>query len=546
MIGFGTMLRGSALLSFLSLFVVVGPASASIPTETSIIESASGHTTKLSDLRSAYLLRAGLVHYDSARMSPAGLREQLRSHFDVVIRLLYVATSRSIESALVRLEAASGRTWSDAERSSWRRQLISNRSLQILRLAVYRDRGLFPLNEGQADEPVPIFVDNHDTACAVGHLMRMSGWAREVALIQRSNNLVYVPNAAHTSVAAWTLTSGLTLEEAALVQPGYPGPSPQISFEDLLLDGTVIEFDGLRLSNFELIRETGAYNEPAANVSVHDSFCMANPTYSLCRASVENPTIIVGPPTDSFGAAYDTEDFVSGFGYSVHVQTHGTHWLFLGAPALPDGLGMQSTNSIAERLTLGFSVTVLDQHKKLDELTLGMNPFVGGFFERIQYENAAHIYADVYSSAVFFPGLTIPVGRVAGTHIGGPDGVDDGHDFRIDPVSFAGLKSAYIQVQALTAKGQSLDAFVLHFNVVPEPMSRTGFLLGVTLLSAICGRFRTFQMPSTFAVTNHRSSPASSPICPSNSIAATAPFANRTFDPPSPIRAAARPSTSGL
>jgi len=32
-------------------------------------------------------------------------------------------------------------------------------------IAAYRDRGQFPLNEGQADHPVPIFVDAHDTAC---------------------------------------------------------------------------------------------------------------------------------------------------------------------------------------------------------------------------------------------------------------------------------------------------------------------------------------------------------------------------------------------
>src|SRR4051794_29639715 len=59
-----------------------------------------------SDLRSAYLQRAGMVQYDESNRTPDGLRKQLQRHFDVVLSVLSLATPDSIEVALVRLEAA--------------------------------------------------------------------------------------------------------------------------------------------------------------------------------------------------------------------------------------------------------------------------------------------------------------------------------------------------------------------------------------------------------------------------------------------------------
>jgi hypothetical protein len=59
---------------------------------------------RTSELRSAYLVRAGVVHYDSADFSPRGIQHQLRRHFDVVLTLLMTATPTSIDAALNRLE----------------------------------------------------------------------------------------------------------------------------------------------------------------------------------------------------------------------------------------------------------------------------------------------------------------------------------------------------------------------------------------------------------------------------------------------------------
>ena len=206
---------------------------------------------KTSDLRSAYLQRAGIVHYDPSNMSPDGLRSQLQRHFDVVLGMLLVSSPRSIETVLTRLEAASGHAWSDEERVRWRSKLLANRYLQMHRLAAYRDAGRFPLNEGQAKHAVPIFVDQHDTAFAVGHLMRLSGWKNEVAEIQKTNNLVYVPDAVRSAVTSWRVTERPHLGRSALIQPAYDWPADYNAsdYEPLELK---LEKNGLRFENFRL------------------------------------------------------------------------------------------------------------------------------------------------------------------------------------------------------------------------------------------------------------------------------------------------------
>jgi hypothetical protein len=229
---------------------------------------------RTSDLRSAYLIRNGQVHYDAANATRAELRSQLQRHFDTVVALLMLSTQQNIELALDRLEAERPMSWSVAERAAWRERLLANRRAQITRLVEYRRRGLFPLNEGQATKPVPIFVDRHDTACAVGHLMRRSGREQEVADVQLENNLVYVPDVTTGTVVAWILTSGITLEEAALIQPAYGPvllPKPENAIE-VMNDKESFEFENLRYSNFKAF----AGDDPAVpvvNIPVSHTAC---------------------------------------------------------------------------------------------------------------------------------------------------------------------------------------------------------------------------------------------------------------------------------
>ena len=276
---------------------------------------------KLSDLRSAYLIRAGVVHYDANATSPAQLRAQLQRHFDVVIGLLMVSTPNSIETAIARLEGASAHAWTEAERDSWRQKLLATRYLQLQRLAAYRDRGLFPLNEGQANQPVPIFVDAHDTACAVGQLMRWNGWLGQVADIHDTNNLIYVPDAERSAVTAWVLTSGLTFEEAALIQPGYAFQTPFLASDYEPGELTFVK-DGLRFQNFRLDAQNFSKG-PSSPFTFHELVtfcdgCTFDPISQGSRPSLSGIGINAGSGLVSGGHPADTLSVI------------GNRWLVLG------------------------------------------------------------------------------------------------------------------------------------------------------------------------------------------------------------------------
>lgn len=102
-----------------------------------------------------------------------------------------------------------------------------DRALQLVRrllldeLDRYVDDRRFPLNH-DFDELHPYFVDAHGTRCAVAHLMEISGEGALVAEVARTRNNARVRELADDPrVVAWLAAAGLTVEEAALIQPAY-------------------------------------------------------------------------------------------------------------------------------------------------------------------------------------------------------------------------------------------------------------------------------------------------------------------------------------
>lgn len=87
-------------------------------------------------------------------------------------------------------------------------------------LVAYAERGVFPHNHDHAGR-VPVFIDDHDTFCAVGHLLRVSGHedvARDVAAADvnvRAGDIV------DARVLRWADDVGFSLDDLALIQPGY-------------------------------------------------------------------------------------------------------------------------------------------------------------------------------------------------------------------------------------------------------------------------------------------------------------------------------------
>lgn len=69
---------------------------------------------------------------------------------------------------------------------------------------------------------LPIFVDDVGTRCAMGHLIERGGGGDLVRHVSSRHNLARVHQlAALPAFVAWLLDNGLTVDEAALIQPTY-------------------------------------------------------------------------------------------------------------------------------------------------------------------------------------------------------------------------------------------------------------------------------------------------------------------------------------
>jgi hypothetical protein len=427
---------------------------------------------KLSDLRSAYLQRAGVVRYDESNATPEGLRQQLQHHFDVVLSLLDLATPESIDVALVRLEVADAHTWTADERTASRQMLRAARLVQLQRLAAYRDHGIFPLNEGQSAQPAPIFVDRHGTACAVGHLMRCSGWTNEVDSIAQSSNLVYVPDATDSAIAAWVLTSGLTLEEAALVQPRYAWPLGQFDASAYEPGEAALEKDGLRYTNFKLQADN----------------------YPLWQGTVV--LIPLGGPTPTLaglGLSAGKGTFIPGSGFPLHVPI-GTHWIAVGgstaglewplhsldasAAGAPFGFGY----GLAQKVVISFDVAPMASDQRINGIAETSYSVWQGVenLDRTDIPPPDAIYS---LKTTAFDGPTA-LASVSLDQAAPPSYFGKWSNSK----SFTGTQQVSVESTLWLQNGVALDTYLIDFNVVTVPEPTSGFLAAA--LIATCGLMR--------------------------------------------------------
>jgi len=126
--------------------------------------------------------------------------------------------ARRIEGHLRDVEGALRRRSTDALSAAQRER--RNTALNWLR--EYRERGEFPHNHTHAAGRVPVFVDEHGTPCAVAYLLQRSGREDLVREVASADNNVYAWElAADARFSEWLDETGLTLGEAARIQPNY-------------------------------------------------------------------------------------------------------------------------------------------------------------------------------------------------------------------------------------------------------------------------------------------------------------------------------------
>jgi hypothetical protein len=115
----------------------------------------------------------------------------------------------------------------------------ANRMVQIRVLREYRERGVFPHNHVTRGR-TPVFIDEHGTHCAVGYLIARSGRAELAGRIAATRNLARVESLVDIpGLVDWLDDTGLTLEEAAKIQPMY-GLQPQERSETAYPEVTAI------------------------------------------------------------------------------------------------------------------------------------------------------------------------------------------------------------------------------------------------------------------------------------------------------------------
>lgn len=115
---------------------------------------------------------------------------------------------------LTELHARSLRGLSRAQRRA--------RQTHLSRLDQYRQRRRFPRNLHHPFGAVPIFVDDFGTRCAMAHLIEQAGDADLMQDVARARNTDRVHALADiAALGAWLEANGLTVDEAARIQPSY-------------------------------------------------------------------------------------------------------------------------------------------------------------------------------------------------------------------------------------------------------------------------------------------------------------------------------------
>lgn len=112
-----------------------------------------------------------------------------------------------------------------ADISKLSRKQVTMRTRLIEVLSDYRLQGNFPVNYYRS-ERIPVFIDEHQTHCAVGYLMQQTGYENLAQQISRTNNYVWVKDLKDEQVIEWQKLSGFSLEELKLIQGAYDSYMP--------------------------------------------------------------------------------------------------------------------------------------------------------------------------------------------------------------------------------------------------------------------------------------------------------------------------------
>lgn len=97
---------------------------------------------------------------------------------------------------------------------------LSSREHLINVLDHYRLSGIFPINDYKKRR-TPVFIDKNNTHCAVGFLLRETGFESIAKRIASVDNYVWIKDIHDPELLAWQEHIGFTLDELKLIQGAY-------------------------------------------------------------------------------------------------------------------------------------------------------------------------------------------------------------------------------------------------------------------------------------------------------------------------------------
>jgi hypothetical protein len=220
--------------------------------------------------------------------APASERTRLEQHFTVVEQELL---ARDVSALSAEQRAARAR------------------NIQVLR--EYARAGVFPHNHDFDDARMPYFRDPHGTLCAMAYLIAQSGNTELVDRVARTNNNAFIRElASDPDLIAWLERNGLSVAEAARIQPTY-GPIPGDPVEDddddydvLTASTAVIQGGAIAWTLVANPKRSGVWPGVAASVTGVFSMLLGAAGTTEPEESLAKFNVVSGAATTAAGIIY--------------------------------------------------------------------------------------------------------------------------------------------------------------------------------------------------------------------------------------------------
>jgi Secretion system C-terminal sorting domain len=158
----------------------------------------------------------------------------------------------------------------------------------------------------------PYFIDKVNTYCAVGYLMQQTGADDMARDIRATQNFSYLLDIHHPKLMNWVAHSGLSIDELALIQVPYAGPSPALITE-MHYNNT-----GTDVNEYLEIRQTFQVGNGGPVVLPFDKilfYDQTNTLYKTMNITQMQHTGVVGGPGDLYFYSFPTNENFADIGY---------------------------------------------------------------------------------------------------------------------------------------------------------------------------------------------------------------------------------------